>query len=370
MSRLAKFLLPPLILIAAVVAARGLVAGRQPLQTRAEPPLPPLVETRLLGEGGVELQLYSEGTVQTKEKVQLTADISGRVIWLSPRFLVGEVVEADEPLLRIDPTNYQLALAQAQLALRDAELSLADARTRFSRSSAHPQLRRAEAQVEAASAQLAKARQDLERTELRSPLRAVVDRKQVSLGQHVNAAAVLGELLATAAVEIPLPLSADELQLLGDRPGQPVTLSARAGSRQLQWPARISRLRRQLDPQTRVAYAIAEVHDPYGFDKGFDSEDADARAMPLRIGQFVQAEIGAVVLPGAQRIPNSALFDDRYVYTVDADNRLRRREVRLLRHERDSAVISNGLAAGERLVLSRLELMTDGMAVRIAGSGN
>lgn len=361
LRRLLNLIVSLLLIAGAIFVARELIAMREPLKTEPISAQPPLVETTTVSRGTVTVTLRSEGTVQAKQTLQLTSDVSGRVTWISPDFLTGEIVEAGQPLVRIDRTDYTLALAQAKLSLREAELNLADARSRFSSTSPdHPQLRRAQAQVEAAAEQLAKARQDLERTEISSPFRAVVDSKEVAIGQYVNVATPMGRLLATDVVEIPLPISVADLRLLNGDYRREVTLSARAADRELTWEGRITRVRRQLDTRTRIAYLVAEVEDPYGLEQ--------PRPQPLRIGQFVHALIDLRV-EGATRVPTTALFENRYVYTVDEHNRLQRRAVNILHRERNAVIVTGGLDEQSQIVLSRLDLMTDGMAVRIQAQG-
>ncbi len=360
LQRLLKVLLPVLVVVVAILIARALIAQRAPLKSANEEPEHPLVEVVTVSPGQVELTLHSEGSVRSKNRLQLTGDVAGRVSWIAPGFQTGEVVDADSVLVKVDPTDYRLALAQAKLSLREAELNLADARTRFSITSPdHPQLKRAQAQVEAANAQIDKAERDLAHTEVRSPFRALVDTRNVAPGQFITPSTPLGELLDVGTVEISLPLTVEEFALLQDGQEHPVTLSARIGSRTVTWQARLGRLHQQLDQQTRVAYAVVDVSDPYYLDA-----DRDSGTPPLRIGQFVHAEIGGVHVRGAVRIPAGALFEDRYVFVVDDEQKLQRREVTVLRHEPHTVVISGGIGAGDRIVLSRLDLMTDGMVVR------
>ena len=40
---------------------------------------------------------------------------------------------------------------------------------------------------------------------------------------------------------------------------------------------------------------------------------------------------------------------------------MRKRPVTVLRRERDSVIVGAGLAAGDKVILSRLEIMADGM---------
>ncbi len=54
------------------------------------------------------------------------------------------------------------------------------------------------------------------------------------------------------------------------------------------------------------------------------------------------------------------------VLVVDGDSRLRFRNVDVLRIERDQVIVGGGLQSGERVCISPLRAVTDGMRVRIA----
>ncbi len=354
LRKLINLVFSVLILAAAALAAQELIANREPLHTNPREELGPLVSTYRLGDAGADISLTTHGTVQAKTSLQLTSDIAGRVIWVNPDLLVGKILDAGLAIARIDKSQYQLALAQATLALRDAELSLADAHSRFkTRDPRHPQIRRAEAQVFAANAQIEKARIDLQRTEITLPTRALVSSKNIALGQYVSPGSVLASLDSVDAVEIPLPLSLDEVNLLANASQASILLTPVNGDNESQWPARLARINQQLDRNTRVAYAIAEVAEPY-------SQNA-----PLRIGQFVNAEINGIHLDKVFRIPTKAIFENRYVYRLTDEQRLQRVSIQILRQDKLSVVARAALASGDLLVLSRLDIMTEGMQVRL-----
>ena len=354
MSRkLVNLLLSLLILAGAALLAQTLVNSREPLQSEPREALSPLVAIHTLQGKGADIRLTTQGSVTAKTTVQLTSDVAGRLVWLSPELLVGNRIAAGTALARVDKTSYQLALAQARLALRDAEISVADARSRFqTRDPRHPQIQRAEAQLEAARAQIDKARTDLERTEITLPVTAVVTHKHASLGQYVSPGVVLAELDAIDSVEVALPLSLAELELLRGAPAADIVLTPLAEQNGARWPARLARVRQQLDNQTRVAYVVAEVDQPY------DQEP------PLRLGQFVSADISGIRLDAAFRFPSAAVFDNDHVYRLTEDERLQRVAVEILRRDAHSVVARGDLSGGDRLVLSRLDIMTEGMRVR------
>ena len=57
-------------------------------------------------------------------RAHLSAEIGGKVIFVSPKFDAGREFEKDELMIRIDATDYQAALAQAEAALADARVAL------------------------------------------------------------------------------------------------------------------------------------------------------------------------------------------------------------------------------------------------------
>jgi HlyD family secretion protein len=68
----------------------------------------------------------SSGVIQPKRKVDISADISGRVIELAVE--EGQLVRRGDLLLRIDPTAYQAAVRRAEAAVAQAQAQAAQAR--------------------------------------------------------------------------------------------------------------------------------------------------------------------------------------------------------------------------------------------------
>jgi multidrug efflux pump subunit AcrA (membrane-fusion protein) len=103
---------------------------------------------------------------------------------------------------------------------------------------------------------------------------------------------------------------------------------------------------------------VAQVDDPYGRKGGGKP--------PLTVGMFVDARIFGKVVEEAIVLPRSALRSEAQdrVWVIDDNNLLRFRDVTVLRAARDSVVITAGLAASERVCVSSMEAVTDGMNVR------
>ena len=57
------------------------------------------------------------------------------------------------------------------------------------------------------------------------------------------------------------------------------------------------------------------------------------------------------------------------VLVVDEQNRLRIRAVEILRTTREQVVVRSGLAAGERVIVSSVDAVVEGMPVRVVDGG-
>lgn len=356
MPNLVKNLLLPLVVIGMAAAlAFVMVASREQLPKREQAAVAPFVETMTVRRGLETVRVQSRGVVSPRRSLDLVSEVSGRVVWVDPGFLRGEEIAGGQLLLKIDPVDYEVAVSDAQAAVASAELSLAEVEVVVRRAA----IDEAEARLRAARDRLRQARQNLANTEIRAPFDAVVDLKQVDLGQYVLTGSALTRLLSTEVAEVRLPILASDLPFVrygqserGDWPE--VTLTASFGNTRYTWRARLARLEQRVDAQTRVFYLVAEVDRPY---------DRSLHDHILALGLFVEADFEGVAIPDAVRLPRSALHGGNVVYVVE-DGRLLRREVTLYRREGDSVIVGEGLTDGARVVLSRLGLMVDGMPVR------
>ena len=368
-----KRLLPLVILVGAVVLGTLMVALREEVPRQAKVQPRPMVDVVTVSRGPVQLSIESQGTVQPKRRIELISEVTGRIIWVSEQLVNGGLVREGEVLLRIDPIDYELAVAEAKAALADASLKLKEEQAEFKRGTAYkasnqqasnqslrqPKLLQVQAQYDAASERLRQAERDLGNTEVKVPFDAIIDNKKIDLGQYVITGAVLMSLLGTDTAEIRLPMTAEDIgfvapTVLDSGVWPAVELRARLGKLHLSWQGRLVRSERRVDELTRVYYLVAEVDDPYGL---------QSDKTPLTVGLFVDATLEGIVVEEASELPRSALHLDRFIYLVK-DGSLVKREVEVLRRDARSIVIGEGLEAGESVILTRLDLMVDGMPVQ------
>ena len=92
----------------------------------------------------------------------------------------------------------------------------------------------------------------------------------------------------------------------------------------------MARTEGEIDAQSRMITAVARVNQDNG-----QSPDVP----PLQVGTFVAAEIQGQYLDSIVRLPRAALRPNNQVLIIDVDNRLRFRDVSVLRLENDFVLI-------------------------------
>ncbi|EFK06434.1 conserved domain protein [delta proteobacterium NaphS2] len=85
---------------------------------------------------------------------------------------------------------------------------------------------------------------------------------------------------------------------------------------------------------------------------------------PLAVGLFVRVEIKGRHMPNLAILPRGALHQGDTVWVVDQDDRIQFRKVQVARIEGEQVQVEGGLRNGERVAISPLKTVTDGMMVR------
>jgi RND family efflux transporter MFP subunit len=385
--RILRFLLPVVLLGGASLAAYLMYLNRPAVETQAPPFEPPSVRVQRVEFQSVGLIVTSQGTVQPRTSSQLVPEISGPITEVAQSFAVGGFFEAGDVLLKIDPYDYQQAvitarsqLAQAELRLAQEEAEAAVARREWEElgrgdpsalTLRQPQVQEARAAVAAAEAALDRGARDLERAEIKAPYAGRVQSKEVDIGQFVSKGDRLAGIYAVDSAEIRLPLPDEELAYVdvplsyrggGRQTGPPVTLSADFAGRRHTWQGRVVRTESEIDPVSRMVHVVAEVRDPY-------VPGSNPSRPPLAAGMFVEAEIEGRTVTDVVVLPWAALRGRDQVLVVDDSSRLRYRQVEVLRSTREEVLIRSGLAEGERVSVSALDAVTEGMVVSVLDDG-
>ncbi len=408
-------ILPP---IAVGILVLVLMAGnRKPLvQAETATPAKPVrtVEVRQ-----VELVPVAEGygSVKPAQLWTAVAEVSGRIVELHPRLRDGEILPAGTLLLRIDPVDYELNLAQAEAAL--AELDIQQTNTKATLEIEQRNLKIAEREYNRISKLAAKgtasqsnlddaertlvnsrnavqnirntlaliptqrkvleakqtqAERDLANTNIVAPFNLRVANLQIENDQYVSKGQSLFEGDSVDRVEVlaQFPLSSlrrlfigredihADTALMGEDLPRMVQLEPLVrldmGTTQAEWQAEFVRFSDNVDPQTRTMGVVVAV------DKPFEKVKPGVRP-PLSKGMFVQVMLRGPVQPNRLVVPRAALRDGQ-LYLVSKEQRLQRQPVKVLFNQGSISVVANGLSKGDRVVVSDLVPAVDGMPLK------
>jgi RND family efflux transporter MFP subunit len=385
MNRKLKISLPFIIIFVGIIVTVIMIRSRPQIEKRPVSFPPPLVRASTIHLRDYQLVVSSQGTVIPRTESELVSQVSGQVIGVAPQFAPGGFFRKKDVLIRIDPRDYEFSLsrlkarvAQAQLRLAQEEAEASIAHQEWERLGKEeepdplvlriPQLAEARASYEAAQAELKQAELNLQRTKIVAPFDGRVRVKKVDVGQVVSPGAPLATVYAVDYAEVRLPVPDDEIGYLDCcldyRTQNPavldidVTISASYGGNLYKWSGKIVRVEGEIDPLSHMITLVARIRDPYGRDEQSDRP-------PLAVGMFVAAEIIGRRVEDVAVIPRSTLRGDERVLIIDKDNKLHFRTVEVLRADFETVVISSGLNEGERVCISPLEAVVDGMEVRV-----
>ena len=313
-------------------------------------------------------QLEFIGRTAAVDKVELRARVKG---FLGPRkFNDGDQVKKDEVVFTIEPETYQAAVDQkiaqrnsAQAALTNADLQLQRATELLRTNTGTVAVRdqrlseqlQAKAQLEDAKAQLRDAEIQLSYTEIKSPIAGRIGRAVVSPGNLVSPeSGVLATVVSESPIRVLFPVTQRELleakrnASIGDPPA--VRLKLADGSLYKE-KGQIDFIDISVDPKTDGQIVRAT----------FDNKDN-----MLTDGQTVRVIIEDNKPKNVVTVPQQAIALDQtgpYLFTVDDKNVVHLQRVKTGIARSGQMVITEGLKAGDKVVVQGQQRIRDGMTV-------
>jgi RND family efflux transporter MFP subunit len=385
-----------LILIIALVAGSVALASYL-IKTKPEPrkrvrsPTIPVVEIMTPQAQSFTQKINSSGSVEANRSTNIIAEVSGKVTQENKAFQEGNYFRKGQHLLSIDNTNYKNAIiiASAEVSQRELELKteqnlanlavrdfqlLGNNRRPNEIASRKPHIAATLANLQASKIRLQQARDDLNKTRVLAPYEGRLLTRSVDIGQFVTPGTLLGQVYSTDYVEVRLPLSLADYEQLKlpenfrnqqsktntDKPE--VKFAARYGNKSYEWTGRVVRASPAMDARTRQISVIAQIEDPFTKKSGSD-------APPIKIGQFLQAEIIGTTLRNVFVIPTAATRQNREVMIYD-EGKVRILPIEVLASDKDKLVIAeDSLPALAKLIVTPMPSAKDGMTVRLPGEG-
>ena len=377
-SAIKRLLVPLLILALSAVIFVALVNNQPTLKTTVKEPVPVAVRALDINLAPMQLSVSSEGNVEPSIETKLVAQVAGEVVELSSSLVAGGDFSKGDVLLKLDPRDYEIALARSEAALAraQAEQRYAAEETARIRSlygeelasiaqlqSAERLLAVANAALDDASAAVKRASVDLERTVFTAPFNGRVRAENVDIGQFLSKGAMIATLYDTDRLQVRLPLADAQLAYLnpsyvqtgqaGEEPADVMLTADYAGEAQT-WSAKLLRTEGDISTKSRFLHVVVEV-----------TETLNRNGVQLPVGLFVDAVITGQTVDNLVSVPRTALRPDNSVMVIDDDNQLHFRDVTVFKLSDSDVLISEGLASGERISISPLQFVVEGMPVTV-----
>jgi RND family efflux transporter MFP subunit len=358
------------------------------------------------------------GTVAPRESLKLVAQVRGQIVDIYPLFKEGSFVKKGTRLIQIDPRTYsleakrrkvqitqteaELKLLQQQVVNLGSRVKIAKSDARLARNEylrlkklikrkviAQSQLDKAEQaylasreRLQALENQLAligpqreqliaardmaevmyqQADLDLERSKIEAPFDGWVLDKAIEVGQHVTVGQQLGRIYKAGELDIEVHIPTKEFKWLpaGMGQGSPVAAEVifRNTGDQKVWQGRVARVKARMDERTRTLPVVIEVDEKAALENS-------AGGFRLRPGMFVTIKIKGQAVDQAYVLPRYVVYPGDVVYVFE-DDKLKIKEVGILRSYKDSVIVNEGLAEGDRIISTPLSGAVDGMSVRL-----
>ena len=373
-----RVIAPALILAFSVVIFIGLINNQPTLKTTVKEPVPVAVRALDIRLAPMQLRVSSEGNVQPSVETKLVAQVAGEVIELSSSLVAGGNFSKGDILLKLDPRDYEVALSRSQATLSRAQAERRFATEEITRirslygdelasiaelQSAERLLAVANAASDDAAAAVKRASVDLERTVFTAPFNGRVRAEDVDIGQFLSKGAMIATLYDTDRLQVRLPLADAQLAYLdpsyaqtgisGEEPANVVLTANYAGDMQ-SWSAKLLRTEGDISTKSRFLHVIVAV-----------TETLNSNGVRLPVGLFVNAVIDGRTVDNLVSIPRSALRPDNSLMVIDDSDKLHFRDVSVFKLSDNDVLISEGLASGERISISPLQFVVEGMPVTV-----
>lgn len=322
-------------------------------------------------KGDFPLYYKALGTVTALNTINVRSRVAGELVKVT--FQEGQMVKAGDLLAEIDPRPYQNALLQAEGTLLQNQAQLKNAQVDVERyrglyredSIAKQTLDTAEAlvgqyqgTVKTNQAAVNDAKLNLEFTKIRAPITGRVGLRQLDVGNLVaaNDTTALAIITQTQPISVAFTLPENSLDVVLARYRSGASLPAEAwdrGDAKLQATGVLHSLDNQIDVATGTLKFKARF------------ENRDQALFP---NQFVNVHLLADTLKDVVLAPSAAIqfgTNGTFVYAMDGDKKVTIRQLKIGASDGEHTVVSEGLAAGDRVVLEGTDRLKEGSEVEV-----
>lgn len=303
------------------------------------------------------------GTAQPWELFEVSSEIPGRVVKIHAD--QGDWVKRGAPLLELDREKREIELQSRQANLARNQVELEFARKRLKRGRAlldkgaisesevdtlEQAVQVSETTVRMSEIAIDSIREEIEDTRIHSPVAGQISRRGVSLGETVNPAATLFEIIQIHPLKVLTEIPEPYLHQV--RPGQTARMVFEAVSPEAEMRGRIHFIHPVANPQSGSFPTEIRMENPAG------------RFQP---GMVARVQIEAGTYRQALVAPLDAVVElqgETVVYVV-VDGKARRRTVQISKRLGSQAILSGEVGEGDLLVVEGNTNVTDGAEVEV-----
>ena len=288
------------------------------------------------------------GTIEPWTRLELLAKVSGAIVEVKVR--EGDAVTTGQILALIEPDDYRVALEAARAAQALAKADYERGRT-MHQTKVIPvaSLESLAARLQTASAELERAQLQLSRCTITAPMDGVIKRLDAKVGLFLSVGDPLAELLQIDRVKAVVGIPESDVDAI--RRLDQVGLSIQA----LADRALVGR-RHYLAPSPDTG--------AYLFRLELALDNPDHEILP---GMFFRARIVKQHIPQALTLPIYAVIsrgDEQYVFVAEGET-VRKQAVRLGVIEKWQVQITDGLKAGDRVLIEGHREVEEGQGIKV-----
>lgn len=343
-----------------------LVAGEEEEELLTQISMPALsVEILAAQKTDYRLQVPAWGIVEACEIIDICTEVPGKVAFVSDGVFAGAPVTRDTHLFSLDERSFKNTLAESIAILEQAKQALAIERGRQiiaktewkllnnskwqgnkdrSLVLREPHLKEREAALEIAIAGQNQAALDVERARVTAPCDGIILAEALAVGQRLDTGDTALQLACTECYFVKAMFSPEYSMV---RTAGPV--SVEVGSNH--YSGIVKAVLPQINPETRHKQALVEFKGKH-----------------VTLGAYVLLNLPGSYFKNVVLLPRDALRPESTVWMLSEENMLEIREVQVLARDFHYVVISEGVAEGDRVILSHIASPLQGMPLGLKTS--
>ena len=325
------------------------------------------VQTTTVKAKSIEITRTGLGTVTPWQMVNITPQVSGRIVQIP--FREGRDVKEGEVLVRIDPRPFQAVLDQAKAKKDQDVANLANTEKNLQRDKTlltkggfatqqtvdneTAQVQVLKATIEGDQAAIEAAQLNLDFATVTAPFSGVVSLRNIDIGNLVTPAANIATVTQIEPIAVDFTLPQSDLQDVQSaaRAGTPEVLVYDQSGKDLLAKGQLEVINNQVDQASGTIKLKAR----------FDNKDHK-----LWPGAFVQVAVVIRTEPNALAVPSEAVQrgpNGAYVWLISPKETANRQPVQIGEIQNGVTVITNGVKAGDRIVLAGQYGLTQGARI-------